>query len=87
MNGTDTVCFNGLHVADADGTYSADDFQPFPRSNGAFAADNFWNGGAWAWFNGNPPWDTIGATDVHPNGINNAVEPPSTPRSVLKRTA
>ena len=67
---------NGYYnkTADADGTYSADDFQPFPRSNGAFAADNFWNGGAWAWFNGNPPWDTIGATDVHPNGINNAVE-------------
>jgi hypothetical protein len=55
---------------DLDGTYQGSDFQPFPRSEGPFGPDNFWNGGAWAWFNGNPPWDTIGATDVHPNGSN-----------------
>src|SRR6185436_16617482 len=55
---------------DPDATYQATDFQPFPRSDGPYGPDNFWNGGSWDWFNGDPPWDTIGATDVHPNGVN-----------------
>lgn len=55
---------------DLDVTYQANDFQPFPRSENAFGPDNFWNGGSWDWFAGDPPWDTIGATDVHPNGSN-----------------
>lgn len=58
---------------DPDGTYQAVDFQPFPRSDGPYGPDNFWNGGAWVWWRADPntpPWDTIGATDVHPNGIN-----------------
>jgi hypothetical protein len=67
---------NGYYdkTGDLDATYQATDFQPFPRSEGPFGPDNFWTGGAWDWFAGDPPWDTIGAIDVHPNGINNAVE-------------
>src|SRR6267142_2591567 len=67
---------NGYYdkTGDADGTYQASDFQPFPRSDGPWGPDNYWNGGAWDWFNGDPPWDTIGAQDVHPNGENNATE-------------
>src|SRR5258706_8470271 len=67
---------NGYYdkTGDDDGTYQATDFQPFPRADGPWSPTNFWAGSAWAWFNGNPPWDTIGAIDVHPNGINNGVE-------------
>ena len=63
---------NGYYdfASDPDTTYQATDFQPFPRSDGPYGSDNFWNGGSWDWFNGDPPWDTIGATDVHPNGVN-----------------
>jgi hypothetical protein len=58
---------------DADATYQVNDFQPFPRTDGPYGPENFWNGGAWVWFRedpNTPPWDTIGSTDVHPNGIN-----------------
>ncbi len=55
---------------DTDGTYQETDFQPFPRSEGPFGPDNFWDGSAWDWFSGNPPWDFIAAADVHPNGVN-----------------
>jgi hypothetical protein len=55
---------------DPDSTYQASDFQPFPRSEGPWSATNFWDGSAWEWFNGDPPWDSIGITAVHPNGIN-----------------
>jgi hypothetical protein len=67
---------NGYYnlTGDSDATYQVTDFQPFPRSDGPHAADNFWNGGAWDWFNGNPPWDEIGAAAVHPNGINYSEE-------------
>ena len=59
---------------DPDATYQATDFQPFPRSDGPWGADNFWDGGGWEWFNGDPPWDAIYAADVHPNGVNNGEE-------------
>ena len=59
---------------DPDATYQANDFQPFPRSDGPWGPDNFWAGGGWEWFNGDPPWDSIYAADVHPNGINNGEE-------------
>ena len=47
---------------DPDGVYQATDFQPFPHGDGPWSAVNFWAGGDWEWFNGNPPWDTIGTT-------------------------
>jgi hypothetical protein len=63
---------NGYYdeAIDLDLTYQMSDFQPFPRSDGPFGPDNFWTGSAWDWFAGNPPWDTIGSVDVHPNGSN-----------------
>ncbi len=67
---------NGYYdkTGDADGSYAANDFQPFPRSEGPWSAVNFWDGGSWNWSPDPVPWDTIGATDVHPNGINNGNE-------------
>jgi hypothetical protein len=59
---------------DANGTYQANDFQPFPRSDGPWSPINFWDGGSWNWNPDNVPWDTIGRVDVHPNGINNGEE-------------
>ena len=53
-------------TADADGTYAAADFRPFP--------DDYFNGRTWDWPAGNPPWTELGALDVHPNGDNNAIE-------------
>jgi len=60
--------------ADPDATYQATDFQPFPRADGPWSETNFWAGGGWEWFNGDPPWDALYAADVHPNGENNGVE-------------
>ena len=67
---------NGYYnkALDPDSAYQANDFQPFPFSGGPHGPDNFWTGSFWDWFNGNPPWDEIGAAAVHPNGINNAEE-------------
>jgi hypothetical protein len=59
---------------DADGIYQANNFQPFPRSDGPWSPINFWDGGSWNWNPDNVPWDTIGRVDVHPNGINNGDE-------------
>lgn len=63
---------NGYYnrTADADGVYQASDFQPFPRADGPWDEDNFWDGGSWNWAPDPMPWDTIGATFVHPNGEN-----------------
>ncbi|MBI5387222.1 MAG: lamin tail domain-containing protein [Verrucomicrobia bacterium] len=61
-------------TADADQTYQATNFTAFPRDNGAQSAQNFWTGVMYDWFNGNPPWDEIGQTSAHPNGVNNAAE-------------
>ncbi len=50
--------------------YQATNFTAFPRGNGPHGAANFWTGTAWDWFNGNPPWDEIGQTFMHPSGVN-----------------
>ncbi|MCA9539934.1 MAG: lamin tail domain-containing protein [Myxococcales bacterium] len=60
--------------ADADGTYSPDEFTPFPRDGGGWSPTDFWSGSAWDWFQGNPPWTLIAQDQVHPNGINNGAE-------------
>ena len=49
--------------------FQANDFQPFPRSDGPWSPTNFWNGGAWDWHPDNVPWD-IGQAFIHPNGVN-----------------
>ena len=62
-------------TADPGGIYASSDFTPFPRNNVAFSSANYWTGTLWDWPPpGDPPWDTIGQTDMHPNGINNAAE-------------
>jgi hypothetical protein len=50
--------------------YQSGDFTAFPRGSGPHGPANFWAGSAWDWFNGNPPWDEIGQTVMHPNGLN-----------------
>ena len=70
---------NGYYNVTVDGPYDAtpggiDDFIPFPNDGGPFSATNFWNGNAWDWFQGDPPWDFLGQTDAHPNGDNQAEE-------------
>ncbi len=62
-------------TTDANGVYQTNDFVPFPRDAGqSYGVNNYWNGSAWRWPSATAPWDTIGQTDVHPNGINNAAE-------------
>jgi hypothetical protein len=59
---------------DLNGKYAASEFVQFARDQGPFGSANFWTGKDWDWFNGNPPWDEIGPTFMHPNGINNGEE-------------
>ncbi|MEY2408137.1 MAG: hypothetical protein QOF48_807 [Verrucomicrobiota bacterium] len=59
-------------TADPGGVYAASDFTPFPRSNIPFGPGNYWTGALWDWPAGDPPWDTIGQVDMHPNGVNSA---------------
>jgi hypothetical protein len=54
--------------------YQSADFIPFPRSNAAWGAANFWTGDAWDWPNGDPPWDVIFRDVWHPNGVNSGAE-------------
>jgi hypothetical protein len=51
-------------------TYRATDFVAFPRDNGPHSTNNFWDGAAWDWFNGDPPFTEIGQYVMNPNGIN-----------------
>ena len=59
-------------TADPERTYTADKFQPFRRSDEPWGPANFWDGSAWNWYAGDPPWDYIGQTAIHPNGTNSA---------------
>jgi hypothetical protein len=61
-------------TADASPGYQTNDFVPFPRGSGAYGASNFWNGTLYRWPSTTAPWDTLGQTAVHPNGINNGEE-------------
>ncbi len=60
--------------ADSGGIYAPSDFTQFPRNSGPSGVNNYWTGVMWDWFAGNPPWDEIGQTGCHPNGINNGAE-------------
>jgi hypothetical protein len=53
---------------DADDFYAPEDFLPFPRDEGPFGATDFWNGVAWDWPGGDPPWTFMDADFWHPNG-------------------
>jgi len=61
-------------TADPDRTYQVTNFIAFPRDTGPHSARNFWTGVMWDWYAGNPPWDEIGQTAMHPNGVNNGAE-------------
>jgi hypothetical protein len=59
---------------DPGAVYQASNFVAFPSGSGATSPDNFWTGVQWDWFAGNPPWDEIGQSNMHPNGINSGAE-------------
>ena len=61
-------------TADADGTYQTTDFTLFPHDGAGFSATDFWDGGSWNWFAGDPPWTTITQYEWHPNGANSGNE-------------
>jgi YD repeat-containing protein len=59
-------------TTDVGGVYAASDFLAFPWTPGPASASNFWNGVAWDWFSGNPPWLMLGQREGHPSGTNGA---------------
>jgi hypothetical protein len=59
----------GYFNATTGGTYTATKFIPFPSGTGPHSTANFWNGEAWKWFDGDPPFDTIGQTEMRPSAF------------------
>lgn len=58
----------GYHNVTVNGTYDASDFIAFPDNAGpGTSATDFWNGSAWDFTPGNPPWTFIGDDEGHPN--------------------
>lgn len=55
-----------LRSADANGTYSAPEFVPFPT--------NYWSGSFWRWPSATFPWDLVSQTVGHPTGTNSGSE-------------
>lgn len=55
--------FNGT----TGGTYATSKYIPFPSGTGPHSSANFWNGEAWVWFDGQPPFDTIGQIETRPS--------------------
>jgi len=53
---------------------SADTAAGYQSSNFVVFPAHYWTGVQWDWPNGNPPWDEIGRTNCHPNGINSGGE-------------
>ena len=54
-------------TTDADATYQSSNFVAFPAGTGPHSTANFWNGAAWQWFDGEPPFDFIGQTEAGPS--------------------
>jgi len=50
-------------------TYASSKFVPFPSGTGPQSSGNFWNGEAWKWFDGDPPFDTIGQIEMMPSAF------------------
>lgn len=67
--------FYGFYNRTADGNATYDPETEFNTTdaNWGFTGGN-WVLGAGGDLNANPPWDTIGATSWHPNGVNNVEE-------------
>jgi hypothetical protein len=57
----------GLFNATTGGAYATAKFAPFPNGTGPHSSGNFWNGEEWKWFDGDPPFDTIGRIETQPN--------------------
>ncbi len=57
----------GYFNASTGGTYTTTKFLPFPNGTGPHSSGNFWNGAAWQWFDGDPPFDTIGQVLTRPS--------------------
>jgi hypothetical protein len=57
----------GYFNATTGGAYATAKFTPFPSAAGPYSSVNFWNGEAWKWFQGDPPFDTIGQIESRPN--------------------
>lgn len=48
--------------------YQSGDFIPFPRSDAPYGVNNYWNGTLYRWPAATTPWDSIGQTEMYPNG-------------------
>lgn len=57
----------GYFNATTGGVYATTKFIPFPNGSGPHSAANYWNGEAWQWFDGEPPFDTIGQLLTRPS--------------------
>lgn len=62
--------------ADADGVYADDEFVPFPNAAGPFGETNFWDGSAWNWFNGQPPFTQLTSEGGRPTANNGTAGQP-----------
>ncbi len=62
-NGWSYGYFNGT----TGGTYSTTKFVAFPSGSGPHSTANYWNGEAWKWFDGEPPFDTLGQLETRPS--------------------
>lgn len=51
----------------ASATYTSPQFVTFPSNPGPQSAVNFWDGLQWHWFDGDPPFDTLGQVLSRPN--------------------
>jgi hypothetical protein len=49
--------------------YASNRFSAFPSGTGPHSTANFWNGEAWQWFEGDPPFDYISETFCKPSII------------------
>lgn len=66
----------GYHNFTRNGGYSSNKFIPFPDNRGPNSSSaDFWDGKQWDWPEGNPPWDFIGSTAIHSNGVNSVANP------------
>ncbi len=59
---------------DPDRAYDEAAFEPFPRDNGSWGPTNAWNGTAWDWYAGDPPWTFLGRDTAQPNGLDDGGE-------------
>lgn len=58
-------------TADTVSGYSTNDFLPFPRTDAAFGAENYWDGTQWRYGARTPPLTAIGAVTMRPNAVAN----------------